>query len=256
MPRARRAPRAAWFGWLAGFALCTQSCDDSTSGNPPAPLDAALPIARTVPLLDQHSWRRYDPSLDPLASHQPPVVMCPESATLVELDSYEIDTTRCNYVLSEHPSLRALAVDTEVRLTLLHYDLFAPTPAEAHVALLFEDAVQWEKTLPIPAPGGVVEGTFRTNRALAAGAPIRLHLHNHGANTYLLVSVEAVVEYLNKNVRNAQIIMREAVRQLANKPRGCKCESALKNAIFTAPDLWPAATTKKLEAIIGKYRDR
>lgn len=67
------------------------------------------------------------------------------------------------------------------------------------------------------------------------------------------VSVEAVVEYLNKNVRNAQIIMREAVRQLGDRPRGCKCESALKNAIFTAPDLWPAATTKKLEAIINKY---
>ncbi|HEV2913679.1 MAG TPA: S-methyl-5'-thioadenosine phosphorylase [Pyrinomonadaceae bacterium] len=67
------------------------------------------------------------------------------------------------------------------------------------------------------------------------------------------VTVEAVIEYLNKNVRNAQLIMREAVRQLSGKPRGCHCESALRNAIFTAPDLWPAATTKKLEAIIKKY---
>ena len=71
-----------------------------------------------------------------------------------------------------------------------------------------------------------------------------------------VVSVETVVEYLNKNVRNAQVIMREAVRQLVNKPRDCKCGSALKNAIFTAPDLWPEATKKKLEAIIGKYSDR
>lgn len=69
------------------------------------------------------------------------------------------------------------------------------------------------------------------------------------------VSVEAVVEYLNKNVRNAQVIMREAVSQLAQKPRACGCGSALKNAIFTAPDLWPDATKKKLEAIIGKYGD-
>lgn len=67
------------------------------------------------------------------------------------------------------------------------------------------------------------------------------------------VSVETVIEYLNKNVRNAQIIMREAVKQLRDKPRGCKCGSALKNAIFTAPNLWPEATTKKLKAIIGKY---
>jgi hypothetical protein len=27
----------------------------------------------------------------------------------------------------------------------------------------------------------------------------------------------------------------------------------LKNAIFTAPNLWPEATTRKLEAIIKKY---
>ncbi len=70
------------------------------------------------------------------------------------------------------------------------------------------------------------------------------------------VSVEAVVEYLNKNVRNAQVIMRAAVKQLGAQPRGCQCGSALKNAIFTAPELWPEATTKKLAAIIQKYRQQ
>jgi 5'-methylthioadenosine phosphorylase len=69
------------------------------------------------------------------------------------------------------------------------------------------------------------------------------------------VTVEAVIEYLNKNVRNAQVIMQKAVRQLATSPRKCKCGSALKNAIFTAPDLWPEATTRKLAAIIEKYRN-
>ena len=68
------------------------------------------------------------------------------------------------------------------------------------------------------------------------------------------VTVETVIEYLNKNVRNAQVIMREAVKDLASNPRECKCGSALKNAIFTAPALWPEATTRRLEAIIGKYR--
>jgi 5'-methylthioadenosine phosphorylase len=68
------------------------------------------------------------------------------------------------------------------------------------------------------------------------------------------VTVETVVEYLNKNVRNAQIIMREAVKRLSGKARSCKCASALKNAIFTAPELWPEATTRRLAAIIGKYK--
>ncbi len=70
------------------------------------------------------------------------------------------------------------------------------------------------------------------------------------------VSVEAVVEYLHKNVRNAQIIIRAAVQQLAAQARGCQCGAALKNAIFTAPDLWPATTTKKLAAIIQKYQQQ
>lgn len=67
------------------------------------------------------------------------------------------------------------------------------------------------------------------------------------------VTVETVIENLNKNVRNAQIIMKEAVKQLASRPRACKCGDALKNAIFTAPDLWPEETKRKLEAIIKKY---
>src|SRR5919202_1638453 len=68
------------------------------------------------------------------------------------------------------------------------------------------------------------------------------------------VTIEMVVEYLNKNVSNAQLIMREAVKRLAERPRGCACGSALKNAIFSAPDAWNEATTRKLDAIIKKYR--
>ena len=67
------------------------------------------------------------------------------------------------------------------------------------------------------------------------------------------VTVDLVVEYLNKNVRNAQLIMKESVRRLSDQDRSCKCSSALKNAIFTAPHLWPEETRKKLDAIVGKY---
>src|SRR5256885_5667779 len=69
------------------------------------------------------------------------------------------------------------------------------------------------------------------------------------------VTVDTVIEYLNKNVRNAQMIMRATVKNLASRPRECKCGSALKNAIFTAPSLWPEATARKLATIIEKYRN-
>lgn len=67
------------------------------------------------------------------------------------------------------------------------------------------------------------------------------------------VTVETVVEYLNKNVRNAQLILKAAIRTLSGRERVCKCGSALKNTIFTAPELWPETTTRKLDAIIKKY---
>jgi 5'-methylthioadenosine phosphorylase len=68
------------------------------------------------------------------------------------------------------------------------------------------------------------------------------------------VTVETVIEYLNKNVRNAQLILKEAVKRLKDVQRTCKCDSALKNAIFTQKELWPEATSRKLDAIIRKYR--
>jgi 5'-methylthioadenosine phosphorylase len=74
--------------------------------------------------------------------------------------------------------------------------------------------------------------------------------------THDSVTIETVVEYLNKNVRNAQMIIRQSVKQLADQPRVCECGSAMKNAIFTAPELWPRETAEKLDAIVGKYAKR
>jgi 5'-methylthioadenosine phosphorylase len=68
------------------------------------------------------------------------------------------------------------------------------------------------------------------------------------------VTIEMVVEYLNKNVRNAQLILKDAVQKVAAKETPNQFRDAIKNAIFTAPDHWPAETAKKLEAIIGKYK--
>jgi len=68
------------------------------------------------------------------------------------------------------------------------------------------------------------------------------------------VTIDMVVEYLNKNVRNAQLILKDAVHRVAEKQTPNQYRDAIKNAIFTAPDLWPAETAKKLQAIIGKYK--
>jgi 5'-methylthioadenosine phosphorylase len=67
------------------------------------------------------------------------------------------------------------------------------------------------------------------------------------------VSIEMVIGYLTANVRNAQLVLREAVKRVAAKETPNQFAGATKSAIFTQPEHWNPETAKKLEAIIGKY---
>jgi 5'-methylthioadenosine phosphorylase len=67
------------------------------------------------------------------------------------------------------------------------------------------------------------------------------------------VTGEMIIAYLNKNVRNAQMILKDAVKRVDEKQTPNQYGDAIKNAIFTAPEHWPEDTAKDLEAIIGKY---
>ncbi len=67
------------------------------------------------------------------------------------------------------------------------------------------------------------------------------------------VTGDMIIETLNKNVRNAQLVLKAAVGRVAAKQTPNQYANAIQNAIFTPPDLWPAETAKNLEAIIGKY---
>jgi 5'-methylthioadenosine phosphorylase len=66
------------------------------------------------------------------------------------------------------------------------------------------------------------------------------------------VTVEMVIQTLNKNTNIAQ----EAVRILASqlKPeRNCACERALATALITRKDVIPAETRQKLDLLVNKY---
>jgi 5'-methylthioadenosine phosphorylase len=66
------------------------------------------------------------------------------------------------------------------------------------------------------------------------------------------VTVSQVIEYLTRNVTNAQKIIRTAVRSMPRE-RNCKCGSALAHAIQTDRKKIPARTKKKLALLVGKY---
>ena len=155
----------------------------------------APPPAELVqaPLLDDEPWRAYPASEDPLPTHQPSQIDCGAGGFYVERQQLEIDTSYCNYLLAEHPSRLSIAANTEVSIELSHYDLTAPEPTTAHAALLFGDDVVWETFIDIPAAADVLHATVRSPHALAAGQPVRLHLHNHGQNNYALGPILVMV---------------------------------------------------------------
>jgi 5'-methylthioadenosine phosphorylase len=66
------------------------------------------------------------------------------------------------------------------------------------------------------------------------------------------VTVSTVIDYLHRNVANAQKILRAAIDGVP-KERTCKCGRALAHAILTDHKKIPARTKKKLTVLVGKY---
>ncbi|MGB8521385.1 MAG: hypothetical protein WCD43_00325, partial [Candidatus Acidiferrales bacterium] len=66
------------------------------------------------------------------------------------------------------------------------------------------------------------------------------------------VTLDEIIENLNRNTANVQRVLHEVVRGLP-EARSCKCGSALAHAILTDRAAISRAAKKRLAAIIGKY---
>ena len=68
------------------------------------------------------------------------------------------------------------------------------------------------------------------------------------------VTVEMLIDYLNRNSHNAKRLIARAVT-LLRADFDCPCHHALQNAIITDPKAIPAAVRRRLDLIVGKYLD-
>jgi 5'-methylthioadenosine phosphorylase len=71
-------------------------------------------------------------------------------------------------------------------------------------------------------------------------------------DTHAVVSVDAVVRNLMKNVATAKDVLRRLIPSL-DTSRACECPSLLKDAVITSPAAFPLATRRRLDLLIGKY---
>jgi len=162
---------------------------------------------RWVDLVEAELWTPSATEDDPFADHRPDPVVCNESFGWRVEESVlgpvvDIDTFDCNYLSLVQPSLEAIPIDASLEIDLYHFDLTAAEVAEAHLAMTLEGVVIWEKKITVPGAGGFAPGTSYVERfelpaaladGVAAGQPVNLHVHNHGQNTYVFVSLRALL---------------------------------------------------------------
>ena len=67
------------------------------------------------------------------------------------------------------------------------------------------------------------------------------------------VSSVQVVENVSANVANAQRVLERAAQRLAERPRQCRCATALSGALVTDPKAMSRKAVRDLAPLIGKY---
>mgnify|MGYP000088099263 CR=1 FL=1 len=169
-------------------AVALVACADA----PPAASDsgvASTPERLPAALVDSAAWVE-NPTADPMPEHRPADSDCAPSGWGLEGSSVEVDTGLCPFAVLAQPALADLRRGDRVEVVLWHKDLVAEEPAEAHVLITMGDVVVYEDFVAIPAEPVAYTEEVEVAGDAPAGAPIVLHLHNHGANSWNLLSID------------------------------------------------------------------
>ncbi|MFM2421143.1 MAG: hypothetical protein RL385_5866 [Pseudomonadota bacterium] len=157
---------------------------------------ASLGMPVHVPLISSRKWARVKPELDPFTD-RPTSVVCEDGATMAEplsgVDVFSVDTGTCNYITIGQVTLADIAPGDTLLARIWHFELNAPEPAEAHVAVHIDGVALVDERVPIPQAGGLIVRQMKAERAIAAGSPVYFHLHNHGANSWAITEVSKLL---------------------------------------------------------------
>ncbi|MEZ4382170.1 MAG: hypothetical protein R3A79_12540 [Nannocystaceae bacterium] len=185
MPR----PSTAAPAWALVALACAPllACDVDPEPRPgEGDTAASVDTPRTwAPLTAPAAWVPVAAAEDPFADERPAALRCEvEEGWRREDEGVEIDTGACDYLALRQPLPRALAAGEPLRISAWWQNLIASEPAEGHIAVAVDGVVIWEERVAIPGPADARDLVVTAPEDAPAGAPITLHLHNHGANTW------------------------------------------------------------------------
>lgn len=145
----------------------------------------------TFPLTEAEAWAP-DASADPFPAHAEGRAPC--EGFVVESGILEVDTGLCPYFVVSQPARVALREGDRLEGGVVWDTLYADEPAQAHLALSVDGEVLWELLVDIPGEPSWEVLDAEVPIDAPEGAPVALHLHNHGLNQWRFLSLELVVE--------------------------------------------------------------
>ena len=171
-------------------SLCTAACGDPN----PTPCPAVEPTTE-VSLIDHANWQVVQLANDPFAAELPGEVTCGAGGHKIESGALEIDTGICNFITLRQQTIAPAERCDELRLVFWHLPLYAGKQgAKAYAAVRLGEKALLDERIDI-GPDGVIEKSFTPRWTLdapiPAGTDVTLHIHNHGLNTWKLLSLTA-----------------------------------------------------------------
>lgn len=146
------------------------------------------------PLVELEDWAAVARADDPFVDAEDPPPACDGDGFIIEeeQDWLEMDTGECSWVTLGAAARGDVAEGQELRIDVSHFDLDAAEPATATLRLSLNGCEAWSNMIAIPSSANVYQPTLASPCAVAQGAQVLFHLHNHGQNTYQLRGVSAL----------------------------------------------------------------
>lgn len=141
-------------------------------------------------LIDHAKWEKVSLENDPFAHLKKSGMYCAPNGTKIEDGVIEFDTNICRFHSVSQPLKHALPKGTQITLLYWHLDLYNESPAKGYVGLAFAQKIVYENEINIPHAADVYEVTLTIKNDLPKGTKTTFHIHNHGANTWKLLSFE------------------------------------------------------------------
>ena len=168
---------------LAALTACVANVPTSSIDDNSQPVSA---------LVDHHAWQVVTADHPWTHESHGPTPAC-EPRTRIELfdleEVFEVDTTGCSRQTFMQQTKRAVAAGTTLLIRGFHFNLSAAVPAKGHFAIALQDDIVVDESIKIPSPSRGFERLWTAPRDYDEGAPIFFHIHNHGTNRWVLISV-------------------------------------------------------------------